>query len=248
ATVGRARPARPTLRARPAFVAEAVALLAWGGMLALHAGPPHHAAGGSLHAALHATPAAVARGAGSAAGAVAAGLPGWLLMTAAMMVPAVWPAAWRVGTGSLRRRRHRAVAEFLAAYLLVWAAFGAVALALLSRATPPLAAVLATAAVWQLTPWHRACAVACHRATPLPPTGRAAVRGTTRYGLRLGLACAGSCWALMAVMAVATTGHLAWSLALGAAVAAQRVLVRPRRTARLVGGLLALASGVAVLV
>jgi predicted metal-binding membrane protein len=247
-TVARARPARPPLRTRPAFVAEVVAGLAWGAMLALHSGPPHEVAAGSFHAMLHGTPAAVARDADSAFGAVAAGMPGWMLMAAAMMVPAVWPVAWRVGTGSLRRRRHRAVAELLAAYLLVWAAVGAVTLAVLSVAVPPLALVLAVAAAWQLTPWHRACAVACHRATPLPPTGRAAVRGTTRYGLRLGLACAGSCWALMAVMAVATTGHLAWTLALGGAVVAQRVLVRPRRTARLVGAGLGVAALVGGLV
>jgi predicted metal-binding membrane protein len=64
-----------------------------------------------------------------------------------------------------------------------------------------------------------------------------------RYGLRYGLACLGACWPLMGVMAVAVRGHLLWTAALGAALSAERLLPRPRRTARLVG----LGLGVAAL-
>lgn len=236
---------RDRLRVRPQLVAEVVAVLAWTALFALHSGPVHDAAAGSLHAALHAVPAAATAGAGTVAGAVAAGLPGWVLMVAAMMVPSAIPAARHVAVNSLRRRRHRAVAEFLAAYLLVWTIAGVVALSVLWRWHPGRWAVpvaLAVAAAWQLTPYHRRWAADCHRTTPLPPTGRAAVRGTVRYGLRHGRACLGSCWALMAVMAVATTGHLAWTVALGAATAAQKLLVRPRRTARVVAAALAVAA------
>jgi predicted metal-binding membrane protein len=234
------------LRRRPALVAELVAALSWTLLLELHAGPSHHAAAGSLHAHLHAVPAVDAARAASWLGAVAAGLPGWVVMTAAMMVPSAIPAARHVGRASLRRRRNRAVAEFLAAYLAVWAVAGAVALATLSRwahgrwAVP---ALLGVAAAWQVTPYHRRCAALCHRRWPLPPLGRAAVRGTVRYGLRYGLACLGACWPLMAVMAVAARGHLLWTVALGAALSAERLLPRPRRTARLVG----LGLGVAAL-
>jgi predicted metal-binding membrane protein len=231
--------------ARPQAVAEAVAVAAWLALVELHAGPAHHAAPGSFHAHLHAVPAAAAAGAATPWSAVVAGLPGWVLMAAAMMVPAAIPAARHVAVNSLRRRRHRAVGEFLAAYLAVWAVAGALALAALWRwppRGPALAIALAVAAGWQVTPWHRRAVNACHRTTPLPVSGRAAVRGTTRYGLRYGLACLGSCWALMAVMAVATTGHLAWTVALGAVVAAQKLLVRPRRTARVVAVLLAVAA------
>ena len=44
------------------------------------------------------------------------------------------------------------------------------------------------------------------------PSRRAAVR----FGVVNGLACAGSCWALMLAMAVAPGGHLWWAAALGA--------------------------------
>jgi predicted metal-binding membrane protein len=233
------------LRRRPALVAELVAVFAWLLLLELHAGPSHHAAAGSLHAHLHAVPAVDAARAASAPGAVAAGLPGWVVMVAAMMVPSAVPAARHVGRASLRRRRNRAVAEFLAAYLGIWAVAGAVLLATVSRWASgrwTVPAALGVAAAWQVTPYHRRYAAACHRRWPLPPTGRAAVRGTARYGLRYGLACLGACWPLMVVMAVATRGHLVWTVALGAGLSAERLLPRPRRTARAVGAVLAVAA------
>jgi hypothetical protein len=46
----------------------------------------------------------------------------------------------------------------------------------------------------------------------------------------------------MLVMAVATSGHLAWSICLTTGIAAQRMLFRPRRTARIIGCLLAVAA------
>ncbi len=68
------------------------------------------------------------------------------------------------------------MAEFAAAYLLTWATFGVVALAIAARVpatgqVTALSAVLAAAAAWQLTPAKRRALRGCHRSVPLPPRG-----------------------------------------------------------------------------
>lgn len=176
-----------------------------------------------------------------------ASLPGWTAMTAAMMLPASWPAARHVGRNSLRWRRHRAVAEYVAGYLAVWAAVGVVVLLATDghRLTP--AAALALAATWQTTPWQASFLRDCHRTVPLPPTGWRAAAGALRFGVRNGRACAGACWALMLTMAV-TPGDAAlpWTVVLAGAVAAGKLLPRPRWTSRLLAAGLALAAATAL--
>lgn len=253
AAVSSPKPAIPwCVRRRPQLVAELVVLSTWVALVALHAGPRHQPVPGSLHAYLHATPTVIATAATSPFAAIVVGLPGWTLMSAAMMVPAAIPAARHVAVNSLRRRRHRAVGEFLATYLSVWVLFGAVVLPALWQWPVPrvfaLAPALVLAAGWQFTPWHGHFVSDCHRTIPLPPTGRAAVRGTTGFGAKYGLACLGSCWALMLVMAVAVTHHLVWTAVLGFAVAVEKNLIQPRRTARVLGTLLAVAGGFALFV
>jgi predicted metal-binding membrane protein len=53
-------------------------------------------------------------------------------MCVAMMLPVALPAVKHVVDGSLRRRRPRAAALFVAAYLSVWTAAGLVALPVVS--------------------------------------------------------------------------------------------------------------------
>lgn len=208
--------------------------------------------------------AADARGGGSAAGMpgmdmggaaaphhawtqAPAGLPAWLLMTVAMMGPAALGAIRHTGRNSLRWRRGRAMAEFSAAYLAVWAAFGLLALA--AAAVVPgvpgpgaLAVVLAAAAAWQLSPLKRRCMRGCHRSVPLPPRGWRAEKGALRFGLRNGLYCAGSCWCMMLVMAVAPGGQLLWTAGLTGIITAERVSPRPRKTTRAAAALLGFAT------
>ena len=145
----------------------------------------------------------------SIAAAVIAGLPMWALMSFTMMVPAALPAVRHVAINSLRWRRRRAVGEFLAVYLGIWVAFGAIALGLLALlpsartdTTVALVLALALAAAWQLTPQKRRALLACHRSSPLPPRGWRATAGVLRFAGRNGGACLGSCWAMMLVMAV----------------------------------------------
>lgn len=172
-------------------------------------------------------------------------LIGWAVMVTAMMVPLVWPAVRHVGLNSLRWRRQRAIAVFLAAYTGVWTAFGAVVLGardLLSVAhAPALAAALAVAALWQLSPLQRRFRRACHRTVPLPPRGLQAVAGDIRFGLRQGVACIGVCWPLMLAMALVPGAILLWMVALTAAMASAKLLPRSYRPS----GPLAVCLGVA---
>jgi predicted metal-binding membrane protein len=238
-----------TVTRRPQLVAEAVAVVALLAMLDLHAGLRHHASAGSFHAYLHGSLSAAARR--GTAVALTAALLGWMVMSAAMMLPIALPAAKRVGVSTLRTWRHKAVAAFVGALLAVWLAYGIVVLTLTrwwapGRAALPL--VLALAAGWQFTGWHRRVLLACHRTIPMPPAGAPAIRASSRYGFRYATSCVGASWALMLVMAVARSGHLAWAIGLGGAMAAQELLVRPRRTSHIVGVALLLAAAVVAVV
>ena len=100
----------------------------------------------------------------------------WVLMSVAMMGPAALAGVRHTRLNSLRWRRGRAMTEFAAAYLAVWAIFGAVALTVVAAlpggpGTVALAIVLALAAAWQLTPLKRRWLRDCHRSVPLPPQG-----------------------------------------------------------------------------
>jgi len=230
-----ARPARPALRRlllrRPELGAAVVVAAAWVTLVALDA-----AGGRGNGAGAGGMPGMTARGPATLGGAWSAavsGLPSWILMTVAMMGPAALLSVGYAGRTSLRWRRRRAMAEFSAGYLAVWAAFGVLALA--AAASAPgvarpvtLAVVLAAAAAWQLTPVKRRFLLAAHRSVPLPPRGWRAERGALAFGLRNGLACVGSCWCLMLVMAVGPGGGLLWPAALTGVVTAERLSRRPR--------------------
>lgn len=236
----RARAARAA-RYHPEWEAAAVAAIAWALMVAHGALPDHQGS-----AATHLTEGASA-------------LPAWTLMTAAMMIPATLPAVRHVALNSLRRRWRRAVGLFLTSYLVVWVTFGAVllpALALLrtrhdlreGAGDPVLVAILAVAAAWQLSPRKRRLLRACQRTVPLPPRGWRADAADLRFGLRHGVACLGTCGALMAVMAAAGHHSLVWMAAMAVLVAGERLTRAGRRLIRPAGACLAVAAvGVALL-
>lgn len=162
------------------------------------------------------------------------------LMAAAMMIPTAMPAVRHVAVNSLYWRRRRATVEFLAAYLAVWVAFSLAALGglgLLAAGAPPLtgAALLALAALWQLSPAKRRALRACHRARPLPPRGWRATAGTAGFGLRNGGACLLSCWPMMLTTAFVAWPRLLWMAALTALIWAEKINLKPRRAARRVG-------------
>jgi predicted metal-binding membrane protein len=218
----------------PELGAAAVVIAAWVTLLVLAARGAHGSSSPAGMAGMSMGGPAAPRSAWSQA---AAGLPWWVLMTVAMMGPAALGAIHYTGLESLRWRRRRAMAEFSAAYLAVWAAFGLLApaaAAVVPGAHGPaaLAVVLTAAAAWQLSPVKRRCLSGCHRSVSLPPRGWAAEKGALRFGLRNGLYCVGTCWCLMLLMAVAPAGQLLWAGGLTGVVTGERLTRRPRSATR----------------
>jgi predicted metal-binding membrane protein len=176
----------------------------------------------------------------------------WAMMSVAMMLPTALPAVRHVAVNSLYWRRRRAVVEFLAVFLGIWAIFGAVVLDTLTSQKPAgsaavLAAALALAALWQLTPLKRRALLACHRPQALPPHGWRATAGVARFGLRNGGACLASCWAMMLAVAVVSSARLTWMAMLTGLIVVEKLNLKPGRTARRIGALLgAAAIGAAV--
>lgn len=185
---------------------------------------------------------------------LAASLPMWSLMAVAMMLPTALPAVRHVAVNSLYWRRRRAVLEFLAVYLGIWAIFSAIVLGVLTswpaaNPTAVLAFILALAALWQLTPVKRRALRACHLPRALPPKGWRATAGVANFGLRNGGACLASCWAMMLTMAVVSSARLTWMALLTGLIMVEKLSLKPGRTARRIGILFGTAAiGAAVLV
>ena len=207
---------------------------------------------GETGSAGHAVTSGAASGA-SGISALLAAAPMWGLMAVAMMVPPALPVVRHVAVNSLYWRRRRAVVEFLFGFLAIWIAFSVLALGTLgnweaARSEWALAAALALAAAWQLTPFKQRALLACHRPAPLPPRGWRATLGAARFGWRHGGACFVSCWAIMVAVALVTSSMLVWMAALTALIYFERLNLKPRAASRRVAVPLAAAAiGVAAL-
>ena len=189
-------------------------------------------------------------------------------MMAAMMLPS---AASMVVTYSTVQRRKRdlgraaergGTAAFVGGYLAVWTAFGIVAYALFelvrsldvdalawNRNGPyAAAAVIAFAAVYQLTPLKDVCLAKCR--SPLAfvvGSWRDGRVGAFRMGIEHGAWCVGCCWALMATLFALGLMSIVWMAVIAALIAMEKLLpwesVANRGIALL---LVALALGVAL--
>jgi predicted metal-binding membrane protein len=167
--------------------------------------------------------------------APATALPLWIAMVALTMVPSAAPFARHVALNSLRRRRTRAVGEFVGGYLAMWVAFGGMAVAVLP-AVPPrvfVAAVLVLAAGWQVSPLHRTVVRGCHRTWPLPASGARAEFAAVRFGVAHGGNCVALCWCLMLATCCAPGPPLLWAAAVGGAAFAQKTTEAPVHVARI---------------
>jgi len=129
----------------------------------------------------------------------------------AVMAPLVAPNVRYAALRSPAQVRGRVGREVAAGWALVWLGGAAVLGAGALLATTTLGALgaigLATvlAVGWQRTAVKRRSLTRCHRVVA-PPLDRGRSRRTCRrFGVRLGVDCALSCWPLMALMAVA--GH-----------------------------------------
>jgi predicted metal-binding membrane protein len=205
-------------------------------------------------------------GPGTALGGLGWFLGIWLVMMAAMMLPALSPMVVAfAGTEAASDRRFRAgllVAAFIAGYLLAWSAAG-LAGYLLTEAVRSLnvgfldwdsagpyaaGAVILAAAVYQLTPAKDACLRRCRDPREFLAAHRhSGLAGALRTGFDHGAFCIGCCWALMAVLFALGVMSLVWMAMVAALIAAEKLLPAPNRIRLAVAALLAvLALAVAV--
>jgi predicted metal-binding membrane protein len=125
-------------------------------------------------------------------------------MLAAMMAPTLIAPVGHVYLRSFASRRVGLAVLFVIGYAAVWMPAGALLLAVVrvvtslateSRLLAPGA--LALAAAWQCSPSKQRCLNRCHARPEVTAFGAAADAGAFRFGLRDGMWCVGSCWALM---------------------------------------------------
>jgi predicted metal-binding membrane protein len=182
-------------------------------------------------------------GPGTDPGALDFYLATWIVMMAAMMLPALTPAALSYADlGDEPRRRAgrlRGSGLFVAGYLAVWGLAGLAGYAALEAGRSldggllgwhragrwVAAAVLLGAVIYQLTPAKRACLTRCRDARALRLAGRAdgSDRGLAS-GMRHGVWCIGCCWALMAGLFALGAMSLAWMAVIAAMIAGERLL------------------------
>ncbi|MFS4095832.1 DUF2182 domain-containing protein [Streptomyces sp. AF1A] len=186
-------------------------------------------------------------GAGTMAGDLPAFLGTWTIMMTAMMLPATAPiASLYAGTVPVHRTAH--MIAFTAGYVLVWAAAGLPAYALVIGATRvateyPAAgtgvasAVFAVNGVYQLTGLKDFCLSKCRSPIALL-LDCASYRGRSRdvrAGARHGSFCLGCCWSLMLLLIAFGVMNLWAMVALSAVITCEKLLPRGRLLARVVG-------------
>jgi predicted metal-binding membrane protein len=164
----------------------------------------------------------------------------WVAMMTAMMLPSVAPVAvlWTrlISGASAGPGRVGRMSLFLSGYLVVWAAFGAVAFAVLTATSRLVTvspagakwlgvAIFATAGIYQLTPWKDWCLRRCRS-----PVGALmyyiGFKGRSRdarVGLHHGATCAGCCWGLMIVLIAVGVMNVAAMAALAGVIFAEKL-------------------------
>ena len=183
----------------------------------------------------------------------------WVVMMAAMMFPSVAPmvVVWvrSVSVRATAWQRVNGVVQFLAGYLIVWAAFGLLAYVALVGAgrlveTSPTAAewsgvaIFAIAGIYQLTPLKEVCLRHCRS-----PVGSlfhyASFRGPARdlrVGMHHGVYCVGCCWGLMIVLIAVGAMNIGVMAALAVVILVEKVWKYGRSFSKAVGGGLLLAA------
>ena len=144
------------------------------------------------------------------AGALPGFLGMWLLMLTAMMSPLLIGQLRHLRARSLPRQRVPAAVLFLAAYAALWSLGGVALLAMadvLDRIGRAGAVAIGVAALWQLSPAKQRCLNRHHARPPLAAFGRRAELAALRFGATQAGWCVGSCWALMLLPLVLTTGQ-----------------------------------------
>lgn len=192
----------------------------------------------------------------------------WLVMMAAMMLPAIVPVVMMVHRWSTSRGLGgRITVPFVAGYLLLWGAAGLAAYGLLTFLESTLVggpslvrlggALVVVAGIYQLTPLKDTCLRQCRSPLSLlmqhARTLQSGMAGRLRVGAAHGAYCLGCCWALMTVLVLIGMMNLAWMAAVAAVILTEKVLTSGTGFSRAFGavlvgaGLVVVISGVPLL-
>ena len=162
----------------------------------------------------------------------------WVVMMAAMMFPSVAPTVALYARLTRLRSPVRPLL-FAAAYLVVWAAVGLVSYGLFEVGKTWFgsqlawnaggrwfaAAVLAVAAIYELTPLKNACLAKCR--SPLGfllGSWRDGDTGAVEMGAKHAAWCVGCCWALMAALFALGVMSLVWMAVVAAIITAEKTI------------------------
>ena len=165
---------------------------------------------------------------------------GWVLMSAAMMLPTALPLLLLFDrVTAARPDRLALIGLLITGYLLVWSAFG-VAAHLLDAGLHAAVArsgwlllngwvlgaiTLTIAGLFQFSQVKYHCLDKCR--TPFSFiaqhwNGRTPHLSAFRLGMHHGMFCVGCCWAIMLLMFIVGTGNVGWMLILGAVMALEK--------------------------
>lgn len=169
----------------------------------------------------------------------------WVTMMAAMMLPSLVPMALTYAGASRRARTFSPTAAtvlFTVGYLLIWAAAGVLAYAVIEgvrslglswfdwdNGGPYLAGgVIVGAALYEVTPVKRTCLRHCRTPQLLTERWRSGPAGALLMGLEHGGFCVGTSWALMAALFAVGVMNVAWMVVMAAVVAVEKLLPSDR--------------------
>jgi predicted metal-binding membrane protein len=162
----------------------------------------------------------------------------WIVMMAAMMLPAASPTVALYARMTRERGLARPLA-FVTGYLVVWGAAGVAAygifelgrrvfgsdLAWHSGGRWFAGSVLAGAALYELTPLKDVCLGKCRSPFGfLLGTWREGVRGAVGMGTKHAAWCLGCCWALMVALFALGVMSLVWMAVVAALITVEKVL------------------------
>lgn len=185
----------------------------------------------------------------------------WLLMMAAMMLPAMAPVMSVYAGISAKEdsgaRLALRIGLFTVSYFILWAAFSVTAAIIQmalrgsdmftmggTLATPLMAGVLALiAGVYQFTPIKDACLKHCrHPLHYLLQHWKPGLAGAFPVGARHGLYCFGCCVAFMGLMFIFGAMNIWWMAVIAAYFLAEKILPRAELWGRITGALLIVAG------
>ena len=167
----------------------------------------------------------------------------WWIMMIAMMLPSATPMILLFAAVNRKQKEkgnlYVATALFASAYLIVWAGFSIVAVALqwrlevLTLLSPMMisasvflgAGVLLAAGIYQLTPFKQACLKYCRSPLQFIMTRwRGGEVGAFRMGVEHGAYCVGCCWFLMGLLFFGGVMNLYWIIGLAVFVLIEKTV------------------------